>query len=818
MFPKIAFAETYFYDTFTGNYWTNIVTSHTPETGTGWTQLISNNGGSLMLHTNLLGVYGNASNTGSLYVANGTYGSADYEVSVNLAFAGGDYDYTRSLAIRVQDANNMYLLRFSSRVFQIYKRVSGNWTLLGSGYTYPSGNTSSSPYTGDKVTLRAMGNTISALINDVEIFNVTDSDISATGQAGVGIGYVNISTDDSGTGVEIDNFFANSVVIDSTAPSVSVTLPISSEATSSVMTLLASASDETAMGGVSFYIDGILQGSEDTSSPYSMIYDTTATTTGNHSVFAVARDNANNYATSTTVSFVVDNIAPSVSLTSPTTNEEVSGSSVALSAGASDSDTSVAGVNFYINNILQGSEDVSSPYSISWDSTATTSGAYTGFAVARDSAGNYATSTSVSFTVVNTGSTPTTISATGLETGATITWNTATTSSSKVYFGLSSDYSSSTPESNTSPRVLEHSVTLTDLIRCTTYHYKVESISSVFDIATSSDTTFMTTGCTGSATVNATGSSSIATSTGGSLTQGNLSLSVPVAFTTISGSLTFQANELDADTFSVGAGTPSGYNAVGSVYNLKAFSDATTTVSSFDSNITVTMSYTTENISGIDESTLWIYRYDGSSWHPLSGCSVDTSAKTVTCTTGNFSDFSIFGQTETISETPSAGGNGPIFTGPASALPGYVAPRQQIIYPDGRIVYLDEEEDKTDVDEIQSTFVMIEENKKEFLDNSREENKNICLSIPFERNLRDGSEGEDVKRLQEFLNCMGFEVAKNGAGLIGNETIYFAGRTKEAVIRFQEAYREEILTPFNLEKGTGVFANYSRQKANDLIK
>lgn len=66
-------------------------------------------------------------------------------------------------------------------------------------------------------------------------------------------------------------------------------------------------------------------------------------------------------------------------------------------------------------------------------------------------------------------------------------------------------------------------------------------------------------------------------------------------------------------------------------------------VSSFDRPVTITMSYSSSDVSGIDESTLVIYRYDGSAWHALDSCSVDAAANTVSCATEALSTFMIFG-------------------------------------------------------------------------------------------------------------------------------------------------------------------------------
>jgi hypothetical protein len=91
---------------------------------------------------------------------------------------------------------------------------------------------------------------------------------------------------------------------------------------------------------------------------------------------------------------------PTVSLTAPTAGTTVSGSSVAVSANASD-DTGVVGVQFKIDGNNLNPEDVSSPYATTLDSTTVANGSHTLTATARDIAGHSTTSASVSFTVDN---------------------------------------------------------------------------------------------------------------------------------------------------------------------------------------------------------------------------------------------------------------------------------------------------------------------------------------------------------------------------------------------------------------------------------
>jgi peptidoglycan hydrolase-like protein with peptidoglycan-binding domain len=75
----------------------------------------------------------------------------------------------------------------------------------------------------------------------------------------------------------------------------------------------------------------------------------------------------------------------------------------------------------------------------------------------------------------------------------------------------------------------------------------------------------------------------------------------------------------------------------------------------------------------------------------------------------------------------------------------------------------------------------------------------------FKRTLKMGDKGEDVKQLQIFLNNNGFPVALSGAGSAGKETNLFGKGLKQALAKFQEAHADELLKPFGLKKGNGVF-------------
>ncbi len=93
----------------------------------------------------------------------------------------------------------------------------------------------------------------------------------------------------------------------------------------------------------------------------------------------------------------------------------------------------------------------------------------------------------------------------------------------------------------------------------------------------------------------------------------------------------------------------------------------------------------------------------------------------------------------------------------------------------------------------------------------------LCAAYTFTRDLQFGDEGEDVRALQRFLNCSGFSLATSGPGASGEETQYFVERTRDSVIKFQEAYSADILSPIGLTSGTGIFSSYSRMKAHSLM-
>lgn len=91
------------------------------------------------------------------------------------------------------------------------------------------------------------------------------------------------------------------------APAVQVTAPLAAARLVGRVTVAATASDDTEIAGVQFFLNGVKLGTEDTAAPYAVEWDTLPYSDGAHTLVAVARDVAGNTAESAPVAVVVAN-------------------------------------------------------------------------------------------------------------------------------------------------------------------------------------------------------------------------------------------------------------------------------------------------------------------------------------------------------------------------------------------------------------------------------------------------------------------------------------------------------------------------------
>jgi hypothetical protein len=107
---------------------------------------------------------------------------------------------------------------------------------------------------------------------------------------------------------------ASSTGGDTTPPTVSLTAPLANATLSGTVTVSANASDNVGVASVQFLLDGADLGSEVTTAPYSVSWDTSTATAGTHTLSAIAKDAAGNSATATavTVTTFLDNLPPAI--------------------------------------------------------------------------------------------------------------------------------------------------------------------------------------------------------------------------------------------------------------------------------------------------------------------------------------------------------------------------------------------------------------------------------------------------------------------------------------------------------------------------
>jgi Putative Ig domain/Putative peptidoglycan binding domain len=122
----------------------------------------------------------------------------------------------------------------------------------------------------------------------------------------------------------------------------------------------------------------------------------------------------------------------------------------------------------------------------------------------------------------------------------------------------------------------------------------------------------------------------------------------------------------------------------------------------------------------------------------------------------------------------SAPSNGPIFTGSTSALPGFIKPRAEIVYPDGHVVFLDQPAFTRSITYPHHPRHHHQRSRDQVVSRSL---PTIALEIAAVMFLA----------LQQFLNTHGFTVATTGPGSPGNEN-FFGAKTFQALKKFQQAH------------------------------
>jgi hypothetical protein len=181
-------------------------------------------------------------------------------------------------------------------------------------------------------------------------------------------------------------------------PAITLLTPANAASVTGTVNLTASTVTST---GVQYILDGSPLGPLVQGAPYTLAWDSTTVTNGNHLLAAQTKDATGVVGTSNVASITVVNAAtpPTVTLTSPVTGDTVSGS-IALAATVA-SQNPITSVQFYVDNNAVGSPITTPPYIYYWNSLTVAGGTHTVSVSALDSLGQIGNSASATITVDN---------------------------------------------------------------------------------------------------------------------------------------------------------------------------------------------------------------------------------------------------------------------------------------------------------------------------------------------------------------------------------------------------------------------------------
>lgn len=167
------------------------------------------------------------------------------------------------------------------------------------------------------------------------------------------------------------------VPTDTIPPTVNLTAPANGSTVSGAITVSAAASDNVAVAGVRFEVDGLpIGGGEDLTAPYSVTWTTTGLGNGSHAIRAIARDTAGLVTTSAAITANVQNTAPTPpGPTPPAPGSDTTLPTVVFERPADKATTStgtwivvkardnvgVAGVKFFVNEVLVEDDTIPDP-------------------------------------------------------------------------------------------------------------------------------------------------------------------------------------------------------------------------------------------------------------------------------------------------------------------------------------------------------------------------------------------------------------------------------------------------------------------------
>jgi subtilisin family serine protease len=250
--------------------------------------------GTLVKGRGTVGPEASAPNTINNSCADGTSGSYQTDESLEglKVFTSDGSDFAPGKTVTIQ-AKVWAYSSFSSDFLDLYYAADANnptWTLIGTLQPTAGGlQTLTATYTLPTGTLQAIRGA----------FRYTGT----AGSCGTG------SYDDRD-----DLVFAVGGTGDTTAPTTALTAPTAGSTLTGTVTVTANASDNVGVSRVDFFAGATLIGS-DTTSPYSVSWNTTGVANGAYALTSKAFDASGNSGTSASVSVTVSNTAPTCGIT-----------------------------------------------------------------------------------------------------------------------------------------------------------------------------------------------------------------------------------------------------------------------------------------------------------------------------------------------------------------------------------------------------------------------------------------------------------------------------------------------------------------------
>ncbi len=157
---------------------------------------------------------------------------------------------------------------------------------------------------------------------------------------------------------------------DTIAPTATITAPTGAAPVSGTVTITANATDNVGVAGVQFLLDNNALGAEDTTSPYSVSWNTTTAANGTHTLTARARDINGNTALSAPVTVNVANAIPAtpafvqVNAATPQTNQSTVSVTYANAQVAGDTNILAIGWNNATSNITSVTDSAGNTYQL----------------------------------------------------------------------------------------------------------------------------------------------------------------------------------------------------------------------------------------------------------------------------------------------------------------------------------------------------------------------------------------------------------------------------------------------------------------------